>query len=153
MTPVKRFLTSLFPALNNREHALGSSYYHLFNILHLVVHRCDGVGTFQKFHADKLMVFVAAQLFFVAVLVFQAGPEIHAYGPYLHFGTHGSFSLCEEYRNLYDHVIASVAIGLRVQDIILDADDLNIVLFSQKIGNRIDVIYEGADDTDPCHIV
>ncbi len=71
----------------------------------------------------------------------------------LHLSPHGCLSLSEENGNLHDHVIASVAVGLGIQDVILDAEDFDIVLFRQKIGNCVDIVYKGADNADSGHIV
>ena len=85
--------------------------------------------------------------------MFQAGPEIHSDGADLHFHPHRLLLTGEEYRNLNDHMIAAVSVGLRIPDIILHPDQRDVILLNQHFRHLIDVIDERTDDPDAGHIV
>ena len=50
-------------------------------------------------------------------------------------------------------MIAAIAIGLGMLDVILDGNNRNIILADQHIGNGINIINKGADYADSRNVV
>ena len=50
-------------------------------------------------------------------------------------------------------MIAAVAVGLGILDIVLNPKNGNVILLGKEFGNRIDIVNKRADDADSCHIV
>ena len=50
-------------------------------------------------------------------------------------------------------MIAAVAVGLGMLDIILDGDNRNVILADQHIGNGINIINKGTDYADSCNVI
>ncbi len=90
---------------------------------------------------------------FVVDLMLQAGPEVHRDGSQLHFHPHHLFSVGEKDRNLQHQMVAAVAVGLGVFDVVLFFDDYQIVLTGQHLSHGVDVLDEGADDPDARNVV
>ena len=86
-------------------------------------------------------------------LMLQAGPEVHGNRPdlYLHLRIHRAVRQID--RNTDDHMIAFIATGFGIRNVILHSDHLNILLIPDHIRNAVNVRCKGTDDADASNIV
>lgn len=80
--------------------------------------------------------------FFVAQLVLQRGPEIHGDGAQLDLDVHHFFLVGEEDRHRHDQMQAAVAVFLRIGDVVLAADQCDVVLLHERVGDAIDIVHQ-----------
>lgn len=121
--------------------------------LHLIIHVDDSSGAVEKFITDFFISIHFFDILLITKLMLQCGPEIHAVGTDLDLGSHRCFSFGEKYGDFYDHVIAAVAVGLWIFDVIFYLDNSDIVLFGDQIRNGVDIIDKSAHNPDAGYII
>ncbi len=47
---------------------------------------------------------------------------------------------------------AAITVSLRIFDVILALDQRDIVLLQQAVGEHVNIVHKGADDTDACDV-
>ena len=47
---------------------------------------------------------------------------------------------------------AAITVFLRIFDVILALDQRDIVLLQQAVGEHVNIVHKGADDTDACDV-
>ena len=83
----------------------------------------------------------------------QTGPEIHSNGADLNLYADKTLGIRKKYGNLHDHVIAAVAVGLWIFDIILYRDHLYIILAHQHLCHFVNIIHKRADNPYSRHVI
>ena len=121
--------------------------------LHLIIHVDDSSGAVEKFITDFFISIHFFDILLITKLMLQCGPEIHAVGTDLDLGSHRCFSFGEKYGDFYDHVIAAVAVGLWIFDVIFYLDNSDIVLLGDQIRNGVDIIDKSAHNPDAGYII
>ena len=76
---------------------------------------------------------------FVVDLVLQAGPEIHGYSPDLDLDLGVRNAVRQIYGHCHQHVVTLVAAGLRIDDVVLNGDDLDITLVADHLRDLVDI--------------
>ena len=85
--------------------------------------------------------------------MFQRCPEIHPISSNLKFYTHRCFTLSKKYRNLNNHVIASIAIWFGIFYIILYFNNFDIILLCDQIRYHINIINKCTNYSNTCYII
>ena len=86
-------------------------------------------------------------------LMFQACPEIHGDGAQLDLDPHQLLVVRQKDRYAQHQMVAAVAVGLWILDIIFLLHHLQVILSGQHICYRIDVLDKRADDTNAGDVV
>ena len=74
-----------------------------------------------------------------------ARPRIHGDGAQLDLDVHHLFLVGEEDRHRHDQMQAAVAIFLRIGDVVLAADQRDVILLHERVGDAVDIVHKGAD--------
>ena len=127
--------------------------YFIFDPLHFIFSFNDCLCRHQKFVTDLIVARQVLDSFLVAELMLQGCPKVHTICADLNFHTHRCFSFGEKYRYLHDHMITPISIIFRIFDVILDFYYFNIILLSNKVCNRVNIIDKCTDYTHAGNIV
>ena len=84
--------------------------------------------------------------------MFQAGPEVHGDGAQLHLDGNEFLLVKKVHGNAYDNVQATIAVQLRIVDVIFDLDDLQVILFLQQLQQVVHVVDVRADHAHAGHV-
>jgi hypothetical protein len=85
--------------------------------------------------------------------VLDRGPEVHRDGAQLHLDLDLLDPVGQEHRDPDDQVQAPVAVGLRARDVVLGAQQLDVVLGREHAGDLVHVGDERADHADAGDVV
>ena len=81
--------------------------------------------------------------------MFNIGPAVHGDGAQLDLQPYGFLGISQKaQRHRKDHVIASIAVGLRVADIVLFRLDLHAGDGADQLRRAVDILNERTDQTD-----
>ena len=139
-------------------HDLFIPLFHVHNPLSAVVRTCieplfHGIHTLIQLSAQirampklPLCGLVKWNILFIPQLVFKAGPRIHGNGAQLDLRPHDSLFMLKEDRHGDDQMKASLAVGLRMLDIILGLDQRDVVLLQKRLRQHVDVFNKGTYD-------
>ena len=108
------------------------------------------LGTLNQFFPD---VFRRVTLKFVVNLMLQARPKIHGNCSDLNLYFRILNAVRQIHRYAHQHVIALIAAGFRIHDIVFHGNHFNIPLITDHLCNLIDVRCKGTDHTNPRYII
>lgn len=109
-----------------------------------LLHLLQRVGEFQQL---RLYLLLVRPVLLVIDAVLHAGPEVHAQRAYLDLDRVILSQIHIPHRNTQDDMVAAVAVGLRMEDVILLIDNDQVVLPFQRIDHLVSVLLEIADHT------
>ena len=86
-------------------------------------------------------------------LVLKRSPEIHGNSPYLNFHLNINDAVRQIHRQRHYHVIAAIAAGLRIHDVILNSKDLNVLLVADHLSDPVNIRCKRAYDTNTSYVI